>query len=129
MAGKFLGSVPFAGDVLNAVITGTLGRHAGTPRAIPAAILTGLGGAAASAVTGGADFVPGMTDVVMTAVKAAKNGRLSPTERAISEGAAVTNPDRYIEKAVNALLEEKRYEQTQQFLKAARGMTSVPPSF
>lgn len=129
MAGKFLGRIPFAGDVLNAVVTGTLGRHAGTPRAVPAAVMTGLAGAGASAATMGADVVPALMDLGMSVYSKAKKGNLSPGERALARGAAVTNPDRYIEAAVNRLLEEKRFDEVQKILGATRGMTSVPPSF
>lgn len=129
MAGKFLGKIPFAGDVLNAVVTGTLGKHAGTPRAIPAAVMTGVAGAGASAATMGADVIPALMDLGMSIYGKAKGGNLSPGERALARGSAMTNPDRYIEAAVNQLLEEKRFNEVQKLLKATRGMTSVPPSF
>ena len=129
LAGKVLQQVPFLGDLINAGLEAGFGRYAGTKKAIPAAVMTGLGGAAASAMTGGADVIPGITDVIMTTVSGAKGGKLSPGERALAKGAATTNPDRYISAVIRKLLEDKNYDEAQELLRATRSMTSVPPSF
>jgi hypothetical protein len=67
MAGRFLRNVPFVGDAVTAVteLVAPPYPEPSWKQRIVNAITTGAGGAAASAVTGGLDFIPAVTPLVL----------------------------------------------------------------